>query len=121
MPKFDPQKIIQGAYDRIKLGSGLSGKLTAALIALYGVLAVAAYGLSGHVSALLFVVVAAIVVFLVFCGGMAFYAIKYPGLAVLEGADFIKLRQIEMSASDPRIMTAGPNSLPPPEGPLTDG
>lgn len=115
MLTIDPQKIIQEAYDRVKLGSGLTGKLTVAFVALSGVLAMAAYGLSGHVGALIFIAVTAVIVFLAFCAGLAVYVIKYPAQALLEGADLIKWRQLDMSAADPSIITSGPNTLPPPE------
>ncbi|MDP3257325.1 MAG: hypothetical protein Q8S58_20410 [Bosea sp. (in: a-proteobacteria)] len=114
LAKLDPSAILSGSFDRIKLGTGVVGKLTTAVVALFGVLGVIAYGLQGKEGALLTLGFAAIAVFIAFCGGVALYAIQFPHLAALEGADLIKWRQMDMAASDPKIVIDNqPNVLPP--------
>lgn len=114
MAKINPISILNGSYDRIKLGTGVVGKLTTGIVALFGVLGVIAFGLKGNEHALLMLAGASILVFLSFCAGVAVYAVKFPNLAALEGADLIKWRQMDMSARDPLIIRDEPNILAPP-------
>lgn len=113
MGKLNPIAILNGSYDRIKLGTGVVGKLTTGIVALFGVLGVIAFGLKGNENALLILAGASIIVFLSFCAGVALYAVKFPNLAALEGADLIKWRQMDMSARDPLIIRDEPHTLPP--------
>ncbi len=121
MAKLDPKTIIAGSYDRVKLGTGVVGKLTTGLVALFSLLGVVAFGLRGQESALLAVAGSGVIVFLAFCAGVAIYAVKFPQMAALEGADLIKWRQMDMAAKTPEIIVEQSNTSPPPMIEARDG
>ena len=63
------------------------------------VLAVVAYGL-GDPWLRIAVGVLAVVLFAMYFVGVLWFANKHPGLALLEGAELIQWRQLDMTASD---------------------
>jgi hypothetical protein len=115
--KLDPESLLTGSFDRIKLGSGVVGKVTNGLLGLFALLVVIALGLKGDIPSLLLIAGIGVTVFLLFAIGVAIYAIKFPNLAALEGADLVRWRQMDMAAGDPKIIDGTANTLPPPEEP----
>lgn len=113
MPKLDPENLISGSFDRIKLGSGVVGKVTNGLLGLFALLGIVAYGLRGEIWSLLLLAAVAVVLFLTYAFGVAFYAVKHPNLAALEGSDLIRWRQMDMAAGDPKLIDGTANTLPP--------
>ena len=116
----DIRKIADGAglnveaFDRIKLGRGLVGK--SAYVAVAAVLVLGAVALrTSNVSILAAVIAAAVIVFLVFFLGVLQLAAKNPGAALLEGAELIQWRQMDMGIKGVETLPEGPNVEPPPQ------
>jgi hypothetical protein len=121
---LDIRKIAEGAglnaeaLDRIKLGRGIVGKssyVAAAVVLVLGAVALR----TSSVALLAVVVVAAVVVFVLFFFGILWFATRNPGLALLEGAELIQWRQMDMGVKGATSVPQGPNTEPPPqiEGP----
>ena len=86
------------ALDRIRLARGFVGK--ASYVAGVALLVIGAIALrAGESSALTFGVFA-LVIFAIYFGGALWFAHRHPGEALLEGAELIKWRQMEMAAKD---------------------
>ena len=102
------------SIERIKLGNGVVGKMTSSQMGLY-VICFAGIGggiwLENYTMILGFGAVA-VVSFLFSSVASMWYATKYPGVALLEGAELVKYHQIEMAARDivPEVQE---NTLPP--------
>jgi hypothetical protein len=94
------------ASDRIRLATGVVGK--SSYVAVAALLALGAIALSLHDS--LYLLILAFVVLLVFVSyfaGVLWFAHKHPGESLLEGAELIKWRQLEMAAKDvPKEITS---------------
>ena len=89
--------ISEGALDRVRLAQGVVGKSSyVAFAALIG-LAVVAYSLKdpGYLLAIGLVIAAT---FLIFLFSVLWFAHKHPDTALLEGAELVRWRQIDMAA-----------------------
>jgi hypothetical protein len=104
---FDPeiQKTLESggirtsALDRIRLARGVVGK--ASYVAAAGVIALGAVAWSLRDSWFLFGdAVLIIVLFSIYFGGILWFAHKHPGVALLEGAELIQWRQLDIAASN---------------------
>lgn len=94
---------------RIKLAHGVVGKTSAVALAAFTVLGVVAFGLKGTdwLPAIAFAVV---VMFLAFFFVVIDFAKKNPGAALLEGAELVQWRRLEMGAKDLPIIPNMPNA-----------
>jgi intracellular septation protein A len=94
------------ALDRVRLAQGVVGKSSYVTVA--ALLALGAIAISLHDS--LYLLILAFVVLFVFgsyFAGALWFAHKHPGESLLEGAELIKWRQLEMAAKDvPKEITA---------------
>jgi hypothetical protein len=97
----------------IKLGNGVVGKTTNAIMALLAFLSVVAFRISQDM--LLYIGAAGALIFLIYFAVVIVFAKKYPNIAALEGAELIAWRQMDMAASDPKIIEGAPNTAPPPQ------
>jgi hypothetical protein len=91
------------AYDKVRLGSGVVGRSSAvAFMAMVG-FSVIAYSLRDP----FYLIVLAAIMAVVFGGyflGILRFANNNPDLALLEGAELVQWRQIEMAAKDPKLI-----------------
>jgi hypothetical protein len=87
------------ALDRIRLAQGFVGKSSYVAVSAILMLGALAFALR-EPSYLLVVACFILVTFLVFFFGALWFAYSRPGEALLEGAELIKWRQLEMKASD---------------------
>lgn len=94
----------------IKLGNGVVGKATNALIALIALMAVIAYRSNPDMQ--IYILGTAVFVFLIFFIAVMIFAVKHPNIAVLEGAELIAWRQMDMAASDPNVIGGLINTSP---------
>jgi hypothetical protein len=83
------------ALDRVRLAQGVVGKSSYVTVAALGALAAIAF--SPYALVLAFVV---LLVFVLYLAGALWFAHKHPGESLLEGAELIKWRQLEMAAKD---------------------
>lgn len=103
--KFPPEieKVLQQAglsetsLDRVRLSRGVVGKSAYVAAGALLVLAVAGYSLRDS-ELLILVAVLAFAIFVVFFVGSLVFAHKNPGIALLEGAELIQWRQMDMAA-----------------------
>jgi hypothetical protein len=99
--------------DRIRLARGVVGK--ASYVAGAAVLGLAIVAWQLHESWLLFMDALLIVVlFIAYLVGVLWFANKHPGVALLEGAELIQWRQLEITASDPPPQMDREITEPPP-------
>lgn len=96
--------------DRVRLAQGVVGKTTYALAGTLGVLAVAAFGARDNTWAVLGIVGCAILAFCVYFAGVLWFSATHPGLALLEGAELLRWRQMDVSAKG--LAGLVPPSLP---------
>ena len=101
--------------DRIKLGSGVVGKMTSTLMGLYIVcFACVAAGAYLNIQYMVFCgIAAAFFAFLFGSVSSMWFAKKYPAVALLEGGELVKYRQIEMATRDLPVPASQPNTEPP--------
>lgn len=114
----DINKILEGvglkteAFDRIKLGRGVVGKVTYVVVTIVAALAIIAlrtsdtlllWGLLGSV----------VLVFLIYFAGVLSFASKNPGVSLLEGAELIQWRQMDMGIKGAETLPMAPNIEPP--------
>jgi hypothetical protein len=98
-----------GAVDRIRLARGVVGKSSYVAAAALGVLLVLAF--RAPVGWMIVALgIAAVVVFLAYFFGVLWFANKNPGLALLEGAELIKWRQMEMGLQGVIALPNEPNT-----------
>jgi hypothetical protein len=104
--------------DRIRLGGGLVGKVTNAVIVFFVLLIVAAYKANAE-RLLAGIVIVGAVIFLIYMFSMIVFAVKNPTQMLLSGSEFVAWRQIEISAksvpnppSEPITIDPGPKALP---------
>lgn len=103
--KFPPEieKVLHQAglsetsLDRVRLSRGVVGKSAYVAAGALLVLAVAGYSLRDS-GLLMLVAVLAFAIFVVFFVGSLVFAHKNPGIALLEGAELIQWRQMDMAA-----------------------
>ena len=95
--------------DRIRLAHGIVGKTSYVAAALFVLLIVAILRDPSYVFA---VVVLGVLSFLVYLAGMLWFANRHPGVALLEGAELIQWRQMDIAA---KSITAVENAPVPPE------
>lgn len=85
------------SLDRIRLARGFVGK--ASYVAGVALIALGGIGLRGTDYPLA-VAGMMVLVFVIYYGGSLWFAHRHPGEALLEGAELIKWRQLEMAAKD---------------------
>ena len=99
--------------DRIRLARGVVGKTSyVALAAIFG-LAVIAWRLTSDERALLFIAVLIGFIFFAFFVGILRFAKHNPGLALLEGAELLQWRQMEISAKEMPAAIVSDLTMPP--------
>ena len=109
----DVKKILEGAgisgtaLDRIRLARGVVGKLSTVAGIVLVVLAIAAYKLEDP-RYIIGVVGCAIFIFLVYQFGVLWFAHKHPDHALLEGAELVQIREMEMAAKNIPLLRATP-------------
>lgn len=104
------------SLDKIRLARGVVGKTSyVAAAAIFGLIVVA-WSLRDP-NYLLAIGALIVLIFIAYFIGVLFFANKHPGEALLEGAELIRWRQLEMAAKDvPEIVqqsNAGPTLLGP--------
>lgn len=116
----DVRKIIEGmglnaeSFDRIRLARGVVGKASYAAAA--AILALAAVALQTSNIIILGAVIAAVVIlFLAYLFGVLWFAARNPGVALLEGAELIQWRQMDVGMKGETSLPTGPNIEPPPQ------
>jgi hypothetical protein len=98
--------------DRIRLARGVVGKasyVAAALLAVFGIIA---FELR-DTNALVGLGALAAVTFLAYLFCVLRFATRNPGLALLEGAELIQWRQMDMAAKDMPVIPVQPNVAAP--------
>jgi len=103
--------INSSSLDRIRLARGVVGKSSyvagAAIVALAAVAAVLREPLFLIADAGLVVII-----FIIYFSGILWFAHKHPGTALLEGAELIQWRQMEMAAKDMTQLQGQESSTP---------
>jgi len=121
---MDIRKILEGSgfkvesIDRIKLARGVVGKVS--YVAGAALLVLGALALRVDSAALFGIIaVAAVLLFLAYLVGILWFATKNPGLALLEGAELIQWRQMDMGLKGAESIPDMTNIEAPPqlEGP----
>ncbi len=101
------------SLERVKLGRGVVGKTTWALLSIIALLAIVASRVSVDWM-LLLISGAGIVLFIVYLFKVLAFADKHPDLALLEGAELVKWRQMDVAAKGAGTLPSGPLVQPPP-------
>jgi hypothetical protein len=98
--RLESTGINTSALDRIRLARGVVGKASYVAGAAVLGLAVVAWGLRDST---LLVADGALILalFLTYLVGVLWFANKHPGVALLEGAELLQWRQLEITASNP--------------------
>lgn len=96
-PPPNPQSAVAAAYERVRLARGVVGKASTVAIAAVAALGAVAWSLRDP---LYLIIVAALIVcvFAIYFGGTLWFANKHPGVSLLEGAELIRWREMEMSS-----------------------
>ncbi len=103
-------KVLEGfglseeSVDRLKLSRGVVGRTTYVALGLVIVLGIVAWRVPTE--NLLAIASIAALAFLAYFGGVLWFAHKNPGVALLEGAELLRWKQIEMEVK-------GKGSVPP--------
>jgi hypothetical protein len=100
------------ALDRIRLARGVVGKASYVAGAAVLGLALVAWGLRDSI----YLIIDASLMFALFLSyfiGVLWFANKHPGVALLEGAELIQWRQLEITASDPPSQIDRTLTIPP--------
>jgi hypothetical protein len=89
--------VSESSLDRVRLAQGVVGKSSYVAASALLALLVVAYSLrdSGY---LLVVGILIVLLFVVYFAGVLWFANRHPDMALLEGAELVKWRQIEMAA-----------------------
>jgi hypothetical protein len=90
--------------DRIRLARGVVGKTSYVAGAAILALAVVAWGLRDP-SYLIADAVLVVILFVVYFIGTLWFANRHPGVALLEGAELIQWRQLELAAKSMPVIT----------------
>jgi hypothetical protein len=98
--------------DRIKLARGLVGKTSYVAGAAIIALGVVAYGLKGFSVFLIADAALIVLLFAGYFGGVLWFAHRHPGVALLEGAELIQWRQMEMAAKSVTPLEQQRNAAP---------
>jgi len=80
--------------DRVRLGRGVVGKATLAIIGAFVVLGIIAWGLKGLAIPLLIVAAFVVILFVVYLVGVVRFANQNPAAALLEGAELLTWQQL---------------------------
>lgn len=110
--------IKEESLGRIRLARGVVGKTSYVAAAMMFVLALVAFGLKGANAALLTVGAFAVIAFVIYLILVLRFATRNPGLALLEGAELVQWRQMEMGVQGQIAPPSGPNVPPPGQTPL---
>jgi hypothetical protein len=109
-----PDLLNMSQLGKIKLGQGVVGKTTYATVAALLALGAIGWAISAPAPQLAFTLgVFIFVVLIAFLAAIIWYAHNNPGPALLEGAELIQYRQLEMAAKD-RPAELPPTNVPPP-------
>ena len=84
------------SIQRVRLGRGVVGRTTYAVVVALGVLGVVASRVD--LEALLWVAGLVVGLFVLYFAGVLFFAQRNPGTALLEGAELLRWRQSELAA-----------------------
>ena len=84
------------SVQRVRLGRGVVGRTTYAVVVALGVLGVVASRVDPE--ALLWVAGLVVGLFILYFAGVLFFAQRNPGTALLEGAELLRWRQSELAA-----------------------
>jgi hypothetical protein len=99
--------ISESSLDRVRLAQGVVGK--ASYVAGTALLALMAVAISLREPVyLLAVAILVVILFLGYLLGSLWFSHKHPDMALLEGAELVKWRQIEMAAKGLSINQAAP-------------
>jgi hypothetical protein len=110
---LDQSGINASSLDRIRLARGVVGK--ASYVAVAAVLALG--GIAWRLGDPIYLLVAAVLIVLVFAiyfSGTLWFANRHPGVALLEGAELIQWRQMDMAAKTVPNIENKPISEPDP-------
>jgi hypothetical protein len=110
---LDQSGINASSLDRIRLARGVVGK--ASYVAVAAVLALG--GIAWRLRDPIYLLVAAVLIVLVFAiyfSGTLWFANRHPGVALLEGAELIQWRQMEIAAKTISTIENKPISEPDP-------
>lgn len=103
--------VSESSLDRVRLAQGFMGKASYVTGAVMLVLVTVAAFLRDPLF-LLIVAALAVIVFAIYFFGSLWFSHKHPDLALLEGAELIRWRQIEMAAKGhPNIGHSPPQAL----------
>lgn len=108
---LDQSGINASSLDRIRLARGVVGK--ASYVALAAVLALG--GVAWRLSDPIYLLIAAVLIVLVFAiyfSGTLWFANRHPGVALLEGAELIQWRQMDIAAKTVSSIENKPISEP---------
>jgi hypothetical protein len=106
-----------GSFQRIRLGRGAAGKATNIMLGVCAVFGVIAVALGGNVTALMILAAMLMVLALIVIWGVLDFARANPAQALLEGADLVKWREIDMAAKNIPALPPGPSG-PDPQNPV---
>ena len=104
--------VSSSTLDRIKLARGLVGKTSYVAGAAIIALGVVAYGLKGFSGFLIADAILIVLLFGGYFGGILWFAHRHPGVALLEGAELIQWRQMDMAAKSVTQIEQQNNAAP---------
>lgn len=96
--KLEEAGFSAAALGGVRLGPGVVGRSSYVAVAALVALIVVAWSLGNKPEYLLIVGVLAVVLFLVFFAGVLWFSHNHPDTALLEGAELVKWRQLEIAA-----------------------
>jgi hypothetical protein len=111
--------VSQESLESVRLGRGVVGKATFALISIAALLGVVASRLSTGWM-LLAVAALGVAVFVVYLFRILSFAEEHPDLALLEGAELVKWKQIDVAAKGVGTLPSGPPIEAPKSVPLLE-
>ena len=108
--RIDPGKILEAfgvsgdEVHRIRLGPGVVGNTSTAIIVIIVGLAVEAFALKEHPTVMFGALAVTFVLAMTYLIGTWWFAARHPDLALMGGAELLQLRHMQMAASTPEIM-----------------
>ncbi len=112
-PIIDFDQLFETTIGRIKFGSGVIGKTGTVMLGVVIVFGIVAYRIDGF-WALAGIALLTAAVFLVYLFATLRFAERNPNIAVLEGAELIQAKRLDLGASEMPALpdqTVGPNPL----------
>lgn len=101
-----------GTFQGVKFGRGVLGKtapLIGALIVAVGLVALAIATIDPYVAAAL--ISAMIIVVSAYVAVAFWYGVKHPNQALLEGAELLQAKELDLKVSDPKLLDLSPDEL----------